>query len=315
MNLFERLSLRLARHRQPQPQPGWLSLNHRQLYIWLTPAGGLFLCVLAAILLGGVNYQSNLAYLLCFLLGCMLLISMFHSYRNLLGIRLTLGHIQPVFAGEPLVLPLILHSARAAYALQVDDQEQLQDLKPADPGIIKLVRPTSQRGYYQLDRLKLHSLFPLGLMRVWSWQCPQSQALVYPKPEDPDYLPQALFGLDDDDAANQFAAGGDPDSLRPYRTGDSLQRIHWRSLARSGQLVTREGEQPQGDPWLLSLANLSHEPLERALSILCFWLLQAEQQQRPYGLQLDSLRIAPSQGAEHLQHCLTQLALYQPGQG
>lgn len=312
MNLFERWSLRLARARQPEPVKGWLTLHHRQLYIWLTGAGCLFLAILAAILLGGINYQSNLAYLLCFLLGCMLLLSLFHSYRNLLGLQLTLGHVQPVFAGEPLVLPLILSATHPVHALQFDAQGVLLDLEANEPGLFKLVRPTSQRGYYQIERLKLHSVFPFGLMRVWSWQRPYSQALVYPKPEDPKYEPPAAQGAGDE-LSNRLDPGGDPDSLRPYQSGDSLRRVHWRSFARTGQMLTREGEQPHGDPRVFHLNSLNHEPLERALSILCFWVMQAEQQHYPYGLQLGADYLAPAQGQVHLHRCLSALALYQPG--
>jgi uncharacterized protein (DUF58 family) len=45
-------------------------------------------------------------------------------------------------------------------------------------------------------------------------------------------------------AAPRAGAGSELFGVREYRRGDSLRRIHWRSSARRGELVTREYEPP-----------------------------------------------------------------------
>jgi uncharacterized protein (DUF58 family) len=50
--------------------------------------------------------------------------------------------------------------------------------------------------------------------------------------------------------------------------------------------------------------------LERKLSRLCAWVLQAQQQGLHYGLRLDSVVLAPANGPHHQQACLEALAKY-----
>lgn len=45
-------------------------------------------------------------------------------------------------------------------------------------------------------------------------------------------------------AAPRAGLGSEPFSVREYRSGDSLRRIHWRSSARHGELIVREYEPP-----------------------------------------------------------------------
>jgi len=74
-----------------------LTLDHRRIYIFPNRHGLLFLVVLGAMLLGAVNYNNNLAFLLVFLLGGITLVGLLHTYRNLYGLP------RPTASGDRLV--------------------------------------------------------------------------------------------------------------------------------------------------------------------------------------------------------------------
>ena len=54
--------------------------------------------------------------------------------------------------------------------------------------------------------------------------------------------------------------------------------------------------------------------VEERLSKLTFWVLEADRQERAYGLALPNIKLGPSYGAAHRLACLEALALYQVAQ-
>ena len=81
-------------------------LGLRNIYILPTGYGMLYLTVLGAMLIGSVNYNNNLGFLLTFLLGSLGLTAMMHTYSMLYGLRLVSATAMPVFAGESVDVDL-----------------------------------------------------------------------------------------------------------------------------------------------------------------------------------------------------------------
>jgi uncharacterized protein (DUF58 family) len=107
--------------------------------------------------------------------------------------------------------------------------------------------PTNQRGRYSLGPITLAVTDPFGLARR-SWTagdadevtiCPRVHELRLP-PGAPGRLRRSS------PFAVRFHApaidGEEFLTLRDYEVGDDLRRIHWRSTARTGELVVREDE-------------------------------------------------------------------------
>ena len=107
--------------------------------------------------------------------------------------------------------------------------------------------PTNRRGRYSLGPISLTVTDPFGLARR-SWPagaadevtiCPRVHELR-PPPGAPGRLRSAS------PFAVRFHApavdGEEFLTLREYEVGDDLRRIHWRSTARTGELIVREDE-------------------------------------------------------------------------
>ena len=149
-------------------------LGLRRVYILPTRHGLLLLVLLLIILLGAINYDNALAYLLCFLLGGLFLVAMLHTYRNLAGLSMAATAVAPVVAGEPAVFMLQLASdvARPRYQLRLM-QRALKTAVTLDlhshTGAMALVLPTHRRGRLSLQQVRLESTFPLGVLRAWAY--------------------------------------------------------------------------------------------------------------------------------------------------
>ncbi len=81
------------------------------MYLLPTRTGLGFLAVLLTMLIGSVNYNASLGYVLTFWLGSLFLVSILHTYRNLAGVTVACGRSPPVFAGELATFEVIMVNA------------------------------------------------------------------------------------------------------------------------------------------------------------------------------------------------------------
>lgn len=104
-------------------------ISARDLTIRPTQHGLLFLGILLAMLLGSINYNNNAGFILVFLLGSMGMISLVHSYKNLIGMRVRISGPSPVFAGQTGLFPVDIISpggSGQAISLSFESYDEVQ---------------------------------------------------------------------------------------------------------------------------------------------------------------------------------------------
>jgi uncharacterized protein (DUF58 family) len=295
---------------------GWRALITRdRVYILPTRQGYMLLAVLLVMLLGSINYSNNMAFLLTFLIVGIGHNAMWYTHRNLLGLKVTVLPVQPVFAGTAPVLVLRLEElhgrAREALRLQAGGRESLPAFLEAGASTqIAVTLQSRPRGAYALPRQRLSTRYPLGLLEAWTWLTLDTEVLVYPVPITTESIPLAA----DDSGGNRpvasSAATGVPDEIRDYRPGDAPSRIAWKAVARSGRLFVRDASSGDAAPAWLDWDSIPGNDPEHRLSVLCYLVLEANAGGQPFGLRLPGVRFAPDTGVEHLERCLRALALF-----
>jgi len=172
---------------RPKIERGTVTLTQRRIFILPTRQGLALAFVLVLMLLGDINYNLSLGYVLTFLLATMALMSMLHAFRNLAHLEIRAGHTDAVFSGgtAQFVLHFHNHGKLPRYQLCLRDNNSntarfnvpaRQDSEVAFPV------PAVQRGWLALGKLTLHTEFPLGLFHAWSYLHFDTRCLVYPKP-------------------------------------------------------------------------------------------------------------------------------------
>lgn len=102
------------------------------------------------------------------------------------------------------------------------------------------------RGRYELGPLRVRVDDPFGMVRLTRTFHSTAQLTVTPPvtPLPAIALPGGSSGTGDR-RTRSFAVGSAEDhTVRDYRRGDDLRRVHWRSSARLGELMVRREEQP-----------------------------------------------------------------------
>ena len=133
--------------------------------------------------------------------------------------------------------------------------------------------PTARRGIYPVGPLTLSVHDAFGVVETGLTLAGEDRFVVYPKVEDVLPLPgaasrEARMGSMQ---ASRVPVGLDFFGLREYEVGDDLRRVHWRSTARTGELMLRQDEMPweSRSTILLDTRPSTHhgESFERAVEI------------------------------------------------
>lgn len=292
-------------------------LTQRRIFIVPTGAGLLFAVVLFVMLLGAINYDLSLGHALVFLLAGLGVVAMVHTFRNLIGLRLMPGRVDPVFAGDLARFPLTIentrpHARRSLTLAFKDEASATIDVPGQAQATATPSSRTTRRGHHDPGRITLVTRYPLGLFRAWSYPHPPFSCLVYPKPiETPLPLASASVqtGHDHGERGQEDFSG-----LRQYQPNDSPRHIAWKAVARDIDhrplLIKQFAGGTSVDLWLDLDLTPADATLETRLSILTGWVLAAEAAHVRYGLRLPGREIEPDQGDKHRNSCLEALALY-----
>jgi uncharacterized protein (DUF58 family) len=294
-----------------------LQLRPRRVYILPTRSGVAAGVLLFVMLLAGLNYNTSLALLLCFMLGGVAIVSMYECHRMLVGLKVEAGHVEPSFAGRggELTLQFANEDSRTRARLAVRCGPcaiSRFTLAPAAVQVVRVCYPGLSRGRIRLPRLELSSDAPLGLFRVWCWLHLPLEALVYPAPAGQRPLPP--MGGASRDGRQRSSQSGEEDWawLRPFREGDPPRSVAWKAYARGAPLLVSHYEAPSGAHRLLDFEPLQDLSVEQRLSQLTQWVLDCEQRGASYRLALPGRKLPQRSGAAQRRSCLEALALYPP---
>jgi uncharacterized protein (DUF58 family) len=300
--------------RATTPETPPVTLVQRRIFILPTRQGYFFAFTVLVLLMASINYALSLGFTLTFLLASMAGVAMLHTWRNLAHLKLRPGRCEPVFAGEMAHFNVSVETpsqTRFSIAMKRrDDEPAYVDVGAAEPASVSLAVNAMRRGVLQCGRIEVFTRYPVGFFHAWSYVDFGLTVLVYPRPD-------ALAGAPPSQSRSAAEEGipipGDEEfnMLRAYRAGDTARQIAWKALAREQGLLTKEFNATASSELWLDWDDARAGDLEARLSILCHWVLQAENFGQSYGLRLPGREIAPSRGEGHRARCLEALALFE----
>jgi uncharacterized protein (DUF58 family) len=295
-------------------EPGTIFLLQKRVYILPTRPGLAFGLALVVMLIGSINYNLSLGYILTFLLASMGMVAILHTFRNLVHLHITPGRVEPVFAGELAWFELFVENRsgydRSSISLWHQGKATQCDVPSERGATVSVPVQAQKRGWLTPGRITVDTRFPIGLLRAWSYIQPDMRCLVYPTPDDGRLpLPDPSGGTGE----KRVAGGGSDDfaGLRAYQRGDSPRQIHWRAAARGRGLQTKVfSGRAAAELWLDWSELPANMDAEAKLSRLTRWVLAADADGLRYGLRLPGLELAADAGESHRLACLRSLALY-----
>ncbi|MEO0378068.1 MAG: DUF58 domain-containing protein, partial [Cyanobacteria bacterium P01_A01_bin.17] len=305
---------------------------------WVTPAyaGWVLLGLTLFFLLAASNTLAGWLYVLSGLGLALLAIATLLPPRILQGITIERQTLYPVNAGNTLRLGLTFHNTTTSEKslLQVQDQipselgtcidtadskERLGLEQSATIATIPALGTqtwsygveTRHRGIYHWQSIHLRTAAPLGLFWCRRQRLVKAKAIVYPIVLNLTQCPLIdQVGQEQSQQTHhlQMSHEGVTRSLRPYRWGDPMRLVHWRSSARHNELRIRELEVSTGGQGLVigldSAADWHPDDFEQAVIAAASLYTYAERQMP---IQLWTAGTGLCQGTQRVLETLAQV--------
>jgi uncharacterized repeat protein (TIGR01451 family) len=272
---------------------------------WVAPAysGWLMVGLASFFFAAATNTMAGWLYVISGVMLALLAIAAVLPIRSLKHIQVRRSPISPVSVGDRLTLDVLLEnrSSRSKTLILVQDMLPRGLSQPAKTAIELIAAGetyrwayeilTEQRGIYRWQSVQLRTATPLGLFWCRRDHGVKATAVVYPTVLPLSQCPLLdAMGLDPNtqrlsDRQTHAATEGLTRTLRPYRWGDSIRMVHWRTSARYGELRVRELETYTGGEAIVialdSGAAWEPEDFEQAViaaASLYFYALQHQVQ-------------------------------------
>jgi uncharacterized protein (DUF58 family) len=296
------------------PFDGSVTLTRDRVYIIPTKAGLMFALLLITLLVGSINYEKNLGFVLTFLLAGIGNIALLSTWRNIAGLQLKRTTSQAVFANEEATfsIQLVNQQLLNRYSIAIShhgEEYDVVDCAANSTPQIQFKVPAEKRGLLSPAKFRLYSEFPTGLFIAWTWIDLSMSCLIYPAPDKNTSLPSYEHS---DDGENDSTNKGQENfsQLRKYNHGDSINHISWKAAAKTGELFSKEFTGSTPVTHWINWHEISARNDEHRLSIMATLIIIADESHQHYGLKLPNKSIQPGAGNKHYHQCLSALALY-----
>src|SRR5512138_1594621 len=140
----------------------------------------------------------------------------------------------------------LLLEDRLPYALGSRPRLVLERLGGQRASTVAYTVRAEVRGKYEVGPLMVRLTDPFGLCELSRSFTTVAHMTVVPNVVSlPNVRLASEYAGSGDSRARSVAVHGEDDiATREYRNGDDLRRVHWRSTARTGELMVRREEQP-----------------------------------------------------------------------
>lgn len=292
-------------------------LSRSNLFIFPNWRGLSFVLILAAMWVLGTNYQNNLILASAFLLASLFVVGILKTFSNLAQLNIRFSGNSECFAGDDMQIHFRVDNPKRNWSESINfrwnmegavvSKLSIEALSEANELVVAL--PCPKRGRLHPPKLMVECVYPLGIIRCWTWLKWDIDAVVYPKALKAP-LGSAMVADDGGDGLHPVKGGDDFQGLKTYVPGDSLKRIAWKAFAREQGLHAKDFSQSLSQELWLDYDSLTQYAQEERLSILTFWVMHYYYENENYGLSLPGTTINPSTGEIHRRQCLHALATF-----
>jgi len=206
---------------------------------------------------------------------------------NLYYVQVKLLSYARFFAGTVSTYKILVtnESDNPAYDISITSNEQTQHIKAIEPHYaqtISLEVKFNKRGEEELQKIKIHSLFPLPHELKYKYIEMDKKVVVYAKPSG---MPLLKFYSKNNSINGEI---DEFEGIKKFSQGDNLSYIHWASLAKNDSLMSKNFiYEDETKKLRFNFKTMSGDD-EDKLSQLTLWVIECEEHSFDFSIDLES---------------------------
>lgn len=238
-------------------------------YVWL------LIVIMFALFFQAYMHNFNIVYITLFTVFSIATSGCYFGRKNLYDLSLLELPQERIFANQKASLKwrLINKAENPSYDVSVKTENSSEVFKKITKDTIVTLKHTfKKRGKNDYPKITIESRFPLPHIKFLKKHKEEKTLLVYPQPKGiplQNYIKEQL---------SHHGERSDFEGIRRYEKSDVASLIHWPSLAKGGNMMSRHFSyiaQKEGLHFdFLSCADSDEE----RLSQLCLWIIECEKQ-------------------------------------
>jgi uncharacterized protein (DUF58 family) len=217
------------------------------------------------IIIAALNTGNNLIYLILSMMLSILVLSLVILKMNMRGLVLKVLQGGPLFANSPAGIDISISNKKrvlSSYSVKVFMSESIEGeiYFPKISGLsetIKIVPVVCRkRGIYRYGDFYLESSFPFIFFKKKIVCKVDGELFVYPEIKSVDGIIPEMPGTGYELSRERFSRGEEFSMMREFRYGDDWRRIHWKTSAKTANLMVMEYASEEPGKLTIILDNL-----------------------------------------------------------
>ena len=253
--------------------------------------------------------------ILVIILVTITIMAMFMTHSNLEGITISVPNDCYSQEDQNCEVKLIVYNSSSTpkFSISISGDPRNLDSKKDFIGLLKehstkgsLLEYFEQNcGLYPINKIKISTVYPLGLFYAWKWIEVDHEMIFYPKPEGDPFI-----GTSGREKGNHHGALPDQQDFsgfRTFRKGDSQKHINWKALAKGHPLMVKEFNDGSGGQFLFRWEDTNHIYEKNRAAQLSLWIHNAHRHGDDYGIILPNYKSNVAGGEAHFYKSLKEL--------
>jgi len=255
-----------------------------------TPYLFFVMIVLIGLFFQAYLHNFNIVYLALFFTFSLAMASCLMGRLNLYGLTISLLSHHRAFSKTPSTLKIVLKNpnSRIRYAISCSnrtDSQQVIRLEGNGTKVISLQTLYEKRGRADMGLVKLFSRFPLPQVSFFKEVEIAHSLTVYPEPKGSS-LEEFLSK-----SSSLTGEQNDFEGLRRYEASDTLSLIYWPSVAKGGEIQSKQFDYVEKMRTLQFDFMTCAQTDELRLSQLCLWVLECEVKRINFAIKMPNQKL------------------------
>ena len=279
----------------------------------------------------------GLFFRLGYIISLVCLVSLLSIYLNIRRIEVTIDRRNHVLStGEPIdkrisiknlsVIPKTLLLATDLTTIPKYTSSYALGLTTKGYRSWRSTDKALQRGVFEMGPIEISTTDLLGIYRAKTFHGTTEKIMIYPKIHDLGHFQTGSSNIPSDGMARKKTNILSPhaSSVREYAYGDSLSRIHWKTTARSGRLMSKEFDIGTSNEVMIlndldksiQFGHFDESTIELSITLVASLVKKYSDSNIPVGFLShgkERYYLAPNVGHSHLDRTMQILATAQAG--